>query len=375
LGDALASNMGAQEWYRRRDRMRAETEGVLIEQAQMTASALSAAPGLSIDTVQLSLEQPTPNSAEPTDLTVEGQVRQLFHAALEAQTPASLVEFAEFCSRFRRHSIFNARLIQTQRRGARVCATAAEWQRAGRHILPDAQPIIILWPFGPTAHVYDVEDTGPVHDRAAIGDPFAATTALSRDKIAAAINRLVKGCAASKQFHIDIVGDRLGFSLAGSAAAQGEIPAPLPDAAAATAHGKVAATPTEHVYVDAKGTKKGHWIPSWRVKMNDRMTPAEQLVTVAHELGHIFCGHIGGCGGHLDQGGWPDRNELGFHEQEMEAEAVAWLVAQRAGVLTGSTSYLRRHVEEGQSAQVDTALVAKAAGRIESIAKLRYVKL
>lgn len=300
------------------------------------------------------------------------QIRQLFYAALEAQTPDNLIEFVEFCNRFRRHSIFNARLIQTQRRGARACATVAEWHKTGRYVLPDAQPIIILWPFGPTAHVYDVEDTGPVHDRAKIGDPFAATSSAPVAEISAAIDKLVNGCAAGKQFHIEIVGDRLEFSLAGSVTGQGMLPITLPADAAGKAHDKAKIELADARNVSPAGAKKERLIPSWRVKMNDRMTPAEQLVTIAHELGHIFCGHLGGCGGLHDQSGWPDRRALGNHEQEMEAEAVAWLIAQRAGVLSASAAYLRRHVEQGQPAQVDTGLVAKAAARIEGLTGLRY---
>ncbi len=213
-----------------------------------------------------------------------------------------------------------------------------------------------------------------MHDRAAVGDPFAATSSVAPAEIATAIDRLVNGCAASKQFHIEIVGDRLGFSLAGSATGQGMLPMTLPADAAAKAHDKAKAELREARNVSPAGAKKERWIPSWRVKMNDRMTPAEQLVTIAHELGHIFCGHLGGCGGLQDQSGWPERRGLGYHEREMEAEAVAWLIAQRAGVLSASAAYLRRHVEEGQPAQVDTALVAKAAARVEGLAGLRYSK-
>jgi hypothetical protein len=36
-----------------------------------------------------------------------------------------------------------------QRPGARVIASEFEWQTVGRCVLPDAVPIIILWPFSP----------------------------------------------------------------------------------------------------------------------------------------------------------------------------------------------------------------------------------
>jgi hypothetical protein len=324
--------------------------------------------------------QPSPAPTAPVPLPEPGepaagvQISQLFYAALEAQTPSNLIDFIEFCNRFRRHSIFNARLIQTQRRGARACATAAEWRQAGRYVLPDARPIIILWPFGPTAHVYDVEDTGPVQDRAALGDPFAATTTIPQRELAASITRLVNSCAAGKQFHIEIVGDRLGYSQAGTAAEQGMLPVALAEADAVAAHKKVRAEQSKPRRANDVVGKKERWISSWRVKINDRMTPAEQLVTIAHELGHVFCGHLGGCDGLKDQGGWPESRGLGYHEREMEAEAVAWLVAKRAGVLSASAAYLERHVKEGQPARVDKELVARAAARIESLARLRYAR-
>lgn len=278
--------------------------------------------------------KPAPTVEVTTDR--DDHLTQLFHSALTAETSQALIEFTEFSSRFRRHSIFNARLIQTQRRGAKACATAKEWRAVGRYVLPDAQPIIILWPFGPIAHVYDVEDTGPPHDRHAIGDPFGAITALDPGRIVAAIDRLVKACAAGKLFHVAVTGARLGFDFAGSAVVQGQLPLILPEDAAEVAHGKVRTTLADPRRSPSRANKP-RWIPSWRVKLNDRMTPAEQLVTLAHELGYIFCGHLGGCEGHGATSGWPARGDVGHHEREIEAEAVAALVAQR-----------RHHLELGR---------------------------
>jgi len=87
-------------------------------------------------------------TAPPVEAPLEtsniDHLSQLFYSALAAETPRSLIEFVEFCSRFRRFSIFNARLIQAQRQGARVCATQKEWRAIGRYVLPDARPIIIM---------------------------------------------------------------------------------------------------------------------------------------------------------------------------------------------------------------------------------------
>ena len=311
---------------------------------------------------------PTP-AAEPP---VADQLSELFYSALESQTADDLVEFVEFCSRFRRHSVFNARLIQIQRRGARAVASVKEWRAAGRYILPDARPILILMPFAPVVHVYDIEDTGPPIDRAEIGDPFAATGPLPQSTIAAAIDRLADACMGSKQFRIRIERERLGYDFAGSAAHQRHLALPEPEFRPGEEHGKVVSQQLESV--GSKVGKKGQmrWLPHWRVKLNDRMTPAEQLVTVSHELGHIFCGHTGGCEGFGERSGWPQRRGLPHNVCEMEAEAVAWLVANRAGLKTASAAYLKRHVEGGDTRLVDVTLVERAASRIEAMAKMRY---
>lgn len=313
---------------------------------------------------------PQANEAPPPEPPVADQLSELFYSALESQTADDLVEFVEFCSRFRRHSVFNARLIQIQRRGARAVASVKEWRAAGRYILPDARPILILMPFAPVVHVYDIEDTGPPIDRAEIGDPFAATGPLPQPTIAAAIDRLADACMGSKQFRIRIERDRLGYDFAGSAAHQGHLALPEPEFRPGEEHGKVVSQQLESV--GSKVGKKGQvrWLPHWRVKLNDRMTPAEQLVTVSHELGHIFCGHTGGCEGLGDRSGWPQRRGLPHNVCEMEA--VAWLVANRAGLKTASAAYLKRHVEGGDTGLVDVTLVERAASRIEAMAKLRY---
>jgi hypothetical protein len=51
----------------------------------------------------------------------------------------------------------------------------------------------------------------------------------------------------------------------------------------------------------------------------------------------------------------------------MEAEAVAWLIARRAGLKTGSAAYHKRHVEAGNTTLVDLELVERAASRIETM--------
>jgi hypothetical protein len=36
-------------------------------------------------------------------------------------------------------------------------------------------------------------------------------------------------------------------------------------------------------------------IPCYRVTLSDRLTDRGWFANLAHELGHIFCGHLGAC--------------------------------------------------------------------------------
>src|SRR5690242_14660819 len=62
--------------------------------------------------------------------------------------------------RLRNVAPFNAMLLQLQKPGLRFAASAFDWrERFGRTIKDGARPLLILWPFGPVATVYDVQDT------------------------------------------------------------------------------------------------------------------------------------------------------------------------------------------------------------------------
>jgi hypothetical protein len=106
------------------------------------------------------------------------QVRQLIKQAIESPTPEGFADFLDFTNKFRRLAVWNARMAHIQRPGASIIATEYEWKRVGRYVLPDAVPIIILWPFSPIRFVYELADTGPTIDRESIQDPFAVGMAL-----------------------------------------------------------------------------------------------------------------------------------------------------------------------------------------------------
>lgn len=326
------------------------------------------------------VQAPTPaeTSAEvsrepgpPLDDVKRKQVRQLIKDALEARTPEAFLEFLEFTTRFRRLSIWNTRMAQIQRPGARVIASEHEWLDIGRSVAPDAAPIIILWPFGPIRYVYEIADTLPPIDRVAIGDPFAIEGELKPGVIA----RLTAELRKQKHFWVDVELRRFGQGRAGSVAGQGLL-FPEGERQVVPSQDTIGSFAQNNVQTTGKTSARG--VPSYRVLVNDRLTEPQQFVTLIHELGHMFCGHLGACHGgrsKREESGWPDRRALGHNEREIEAEAVAYIVAKRAGVETRAVDYLSSHAKAAKLDHIDVDLVVRAAARIERLGKLRYGRM
>ena len=67
------------------------------------------------------------------------------------------LEMLDFVVRLRNFAPFNAMLLQIQKPGLTYAASAYDWfEHYGRRIKEGARPLIILWPFGPVALVYDI---------------------------------------------------------------------------------------------------------------------------------------------------------------------------------------------------------------------------
>jgi hypothetical protein len=235
-------------------------------------------------------------------------------------------ELLDFVVRLRNFAPFNAMLLQVQKPGLMYAASAVDWkERFDRRPKPGARPLLILWPFGPIALVYDSEDTE--------GKPlpkdvssFFAQGPIDAERIGSFCRRM--GSKSIESQMID-AGD-------GSA---GSIRLIYP-----STDPKVASV--------------------YEVHVNRNHAPATQFVTIAHELGHLFLGHLG-ADSLLKI---PERSQVDHSQKELEAESVAYVVSARNGVSSESEKYLATYVEEHTTvANLDVYQVLRAAGQIEAL--------
>ena len=232
----------------------------------------------------------------------------------------------EFIARMRNFAPFNALLLQIQKPGLQFAASRHDWrERFKAEVKEDARPLLILWPFGPVALVYDVVDlvSGniPVDAQA-----FVAKGAITEDRIKAFIERM-----KAKDIAVNITD--AGDGKAGSI--------------------QMILLPKDK---DTRGC--------YKMKINSNHTPAVRFVTIAHELAHLFLGHLG----EDKKWGIKDRRRCTHTQRELEAETVAFLVAKRNGVESRSETYLANYVRDNPTVDdLDFYQMTRAAGQIETL--------
>ncbi len=240
------------------------------------------------------------------------------------KTGQSYKDLLEFVTRLRNVAPFNALLLQLQKPGLTYAASAHDWQtRFGRRPKEDARPMLILWPFGPVATVFDVHDMEgrPLPEDVA---SFFTTGSITESQMSSIKSRL-----ATKH---------IGWCMVDTGDAKA---------------GKI------------KVTKRGDsdTPTEYEIRINRNHDTATQFATLAHELGHLFLGHLG-----MDTRlKVPRRRPLDHAGVELEAESVAYLVCRRNGVTPKSQTYLSSFVSQSTDAgQLDIYQIMRAAGQVET---------
>jgi hypothetical protein len=276
---------------------------------------------------------PTPPTTKPSqpdlfaaELAQEQAERALIDQLIAATrlyaTSDAVKELQEFIARMRCFAPFNAMLLHVQKPGLTHAATAQDWwHRFGRAPKRGARPLLILRMKGPVDFVFEILDTeGDAVPEGAFTFPTLGDVSEAR------FEDILKAIARERiDLHPYDAGD-------GSA---GWIRFSEP---ARTKSGK-------HRY--QLGYNKNHNRPT-------------QLVTLAHELAHLFLGHLGEDPGRRV----PDRRSASKALREVEAEAAAYLFAKRNGLTPRSESYLSAY--KGALGDLEHHTITRAANAIET---------
>jgi len=235
-------------------------------------------------------------------------------------------ELLEFVVRLRNFAPFNAMLLQVQKPGLSYAASARDWrERFGRRPKEGARPLLILWPFGPVALVYDIMDTEG-RDLPKDVSLFSAYGPIDKDQLIAFGPRVEK---KNIEWHYVDAGD----NNAGA------------------------------IRVIERATSKDQKT-RYRMIVNRNHSSAVQFATITHELGHLFLGHLGAD----KKLNVPKRPRVTHAQKELEAESVAYIVCQRNGVKTKSETYLNNYVSDNTTVDdIDVYQVMRASGQVESL--------
>ena len=264
----------------------------------------------------------------------------------------------DFVVRLRNFAPFNALLLQIQKPGLHHAASARDWRETfGRTIKDGARPLLILWPFGPVALVYDLMDTeGPD-----MPDGIAAfsATGVMDDMALERFSHLMtkKNIAWNK---VD-AGDRKAGSIERITAVQ-SLPSSEIMASADLQH---ALDELGKIFGRKRNpSEETGEVVRYRMNINKNHAPNVQFATLTHELAHLFLGHLG-RDSFLSI---PDRSSQTHQQQELEAESTAYIVCARNGVDNHSDSYLADYVKQDITVdQLDLYQIMRAAGQVETL--------
>ena len=271
--------------------------------------------------------------AEPVDYDV-AEARSLLDQLLtdsRLYTQSSdYKELLDFVVRLRNFAPFNAMLLQVQKPGLRYAASANDWwTRFRRKPKEDARPLLILWPFGPVALVYDVQDTEGKNLPVDV-DSFFARGTITDSQMRGFFPLMTKK-------HIMCTFVDAGDQKAGSIRPNGQIK------------------------INDKEITK------YLLKINQNHSVPVQFATLTHELGHLFLGHTG-----PDKAlNVPKRIPLTHDQRELEAESVSFLVCARNGVQSKAETYMANFVKVNTTTDsIDLYQIMRAAGQVEAILEL-----
>lgn len=266
-----------------------------------------------------------------------GELDELFQRVGFYSASHDFRELCGFIRRFPKIGPYNALLLHIQRPGCTFVATAKEWKTDfNRTVKPGARPLVILRPFGPVNFVFDLQDTdGPDPFPEDLLEPFKIHDRSREAECRYALDRLLNAVPA----------EGIAF-----------YPSDFSTAAAG--------------YIETAGIGswqkfRGHQLKvHYNLVVSRNLPPVEMFASVLHELGHLYCGHLGT----VDKRAWPDRKHItDAGIKEFEAECVSWIVCSRMGIDSESEKYLADYLDQNSRIpDISLEVILKAAGMIET---------
>jgi hypothetical protein len=271
--------------------------------------------------------------------TIFNPVDEMFAASTRFRDSRYLIELLRFIARFPGYSAFNGLLLFTQNSGATSVATARSWkQKFGRRPKFDAQPIIILAPMAPILFVFDIQDTE--------GPPVPSALLRTRETQPQLLNKIYTNTRHNCAVHGIAVHETT-----------------LDHGTTCTASRITPALRKQHQDIDLQNDT------SYLILI-DRTQPLEgRYSSLAHELGHIFCSHLG-----IDRHAWwPEREDLNIRGEEIESDSAAYLVCKRLGLRASSDRHLSNYIEMNHELPVFSLnAVLQSVSYLEDMGKSRW---
>lgn len=291
------------------------------------------------------IEGPSPAAEWDRDFARRA-LDELFNSAHQYKSSKAYHELLKFVGRFRFYSPFNAMLIHIQLPGATFVAPPHRWLHSYQRLIkPWAHPLIILRPMGPVMFVFDVKDTEAQEGAPPLPPEVEQPFAVTGGKIGSELDQTKEN---AKRDGINITEGDAGSQSAGAIRV---------------------ARPSRHLKALAKLNPEPEFIQvplRYELLLNSNHSPEAKYATLAHELAHLYCGHLGTPNNKW----WPDRRGLTYAQREFEAESVCYLLCARLGIANPSHEYLSNFVAANEDTpSISLDCVMKAAGLIEQMGR------
>lgn len=261
-------------------------------------------------------------------------VSKLLNESKLYKSGKDFMQLLDFVNRLTNFAPFNAFLLHIQKPGMRFAASELDWHtKFGRRIKEGARPLIILWPFSPVALVYDCDDTDGDKLPDSIAHAFKATGGMNEYTLRDFFYLTQKQGINVKQIEY-------GEAYAGHIQR------------------------SEHTMTISLQSIEAKQKPDYQIRLNKKHDINTQFATLAHELAHLYLGHLG-KDKYLKI---PDRHHLSHETRELEAETVCYIVCNRNNVKPNSAAYLYQFVTDSMRVEdMDLYAILKAAGHIETL--------